>query len=213
MGFTYERVINPPSPSPSPPESETLLSQPNPTSKPTLNRITTPLLKALTILLALYGLTTLALTLLHPILHPPPPTTCSCGTSTTTALSLGCKYDSLAAAWLPPHCRDDDLTAEFDRAGPGPNGTWTYYADDYHTIPMSLDEVAMLADNQSARVKMTREWHVVHCLFYWRKMVRVKKGVVVGGMVEPSFDTEEHVRHCVGLCWGRVGGLRRELRW
>lgn len=48
---------------------------------------------------------------------------CYCGTSSTEAKSMGCKYDSLAAAWLPEHCRDDELTAEFDRSGDGPNGT------------------------------------------------------------------------------------------
>ncbi|PWY95401.1 hypothetical protein BO94DRAFT_456032, partial [Aspergillus sclerotioniger CBS 115572] len=144
---------------------------------------------------------------------PPAPKSCTCGTNTTTALSLNCKYDSLAAAWLPPHCRDDALTAEFDRSGPGPNGTWTYYADDHHTIPMSVEEVAMLANNQSARVKMTREWHVVHCLFYWRKMVRIRDRVVGGEevLLEPSFDNEEHVRHCVGVVLGESWGTEARV--
>lgn len=48
---------------------------------------------------------------------------CYCGNSTMEAKSMGCKYDSLAAAWLPEHCRDDELTAEFELSGPGENGT------------------------------------------------------------------------------------------
>jgi hypothetical protein len=55
-----------------------------------------------------------------------PPSSCRCGESVAEALSLGCKYDSLAVAWLPPHCRDDELTAEFEAQGTGPNGSWTY---------------------------------------------------------------------------------------
>lgn len=51
------------------------------------------------------------------------PQGCYCGTSSAEAKSMGCKYDSLAAAWLPEHCRDDELTAEFDHSGDGPNGT------------------------------------------------------------------------------------------
>lgn len=51
---------------------------------------------------------------------------CSCGKSVAEALKLGCKYDLLASAWLPEQCRDDELSAEFDRSGPGPNGEWTY---------------------------------------------------------------------------------------
>lgn len=52
--------------------------------------------------------------------------TCSCGKSVAEAIANGCKYDLLASAWLPEQCRDDELTAEFNKAGPGPNGEWTY---------------------------------------------------------------------------------------
>lgn len=69
---------------------------------------------------------------------------------------------------------------------------------------MAIEEVAALADNQSARVQMTRDWHVVHCLFYWRKMFRVRD--LEGVIVEPSFDHEEHIKHCIGVVledsWG-----------
>ncbi|RAL05406.1 uncharacterized protein BO80DRAFT_136147 [Aspergillus ibericus CBS 121593] len=225
MGFTYERVADNPSDpelvSPSDtPEDETLLSQPPSTRHSLLKRTITYLqstskpllfLQTLTILLALWGLTNLTTTLFHTVHSPPQTKTCYCGTSTTEALTLNCKFDSLAAAWLPPHCRDDELTAEFDHAGPGPNGTWTYYADDYHTIPMSIDEVALLADNQSARVQMTREWHVVHCLFYWRKMIRVRDRAAEGVMMEPSFDNEEHVRHCIGVVLGESWGTEARV--
>ncbi|PYI00225.1 hypothetical protein BO78DRAFT_381427 [Aspergillus sclerotiicarbonarius CBS 121057] len=230
MGFTYERVTtNPSDPelaSPTDaPEDEALLSQPQSTPqsllKRTINHLqstSTPLLllKILTVLLALWGLINLATILFltvhpHPSPNPPSPEACYCGTSTTEALALNCKFDSLAAAWLPPHCRDDELTAEFDHAGPGPNGTWTYYADDYHTIPMSIEEVALLADNQSARVQMTREWHVVHCLFYWRKMVRVKGREAEGVIVEPSFDNEAHVNHCIGVVLGESWGTEARV--
>jgi hypothetical protein len=51
-------------------------------------------------------------------------TGCDCGDSVAEATSLGCKFDSLSMAWLPEHCRDDELTAEFNTAGNGPNGTW-----------------------------------------------------------------------------------------
>lgn len=51
---------------------------------------------------------------------------CSCGESVAEAISRGCKYDLLASAWLPKQCRDDELSAEFDRSGPGLDGEWTY---------------------------------------------------------------------------------------
>jgi hypothetical protein len=38
---------------------------------------------------------------------------CSCGTSIAEALNRGCVFDPLVPAWVPPHCRDDELTEEF----------------------------------------------------------------------------------------------------
>jgi hypothetical protein len=148
-------------------------------------------------LLALWGLFSIVHSIVLSTRRNPPPKHCYCGNSTAEAISLGCKFDSLAAAWLPPYCRDEELTAEFERSGSGPNGRWTYFADERHTIPMTIGEVAALADNQSAKVLMTREWHVVHCLFYWRKQFRVRFREAKGGIVEPSFDSEEHIKHCV----------------
>ncbi|KAG9240415.1 hypothetical protein BJ878DRAFT_430339 [Calycina marina] len=71
---------------------------------------------------------------------------CNCGESVAEAKTMGCKYDSIMAAWLPPYCRDDDLTAEFEHAGFGLNGEWDYFSDIDKTRKMTLEEVSMLAD-------------------------------------------------------------------
>ncbi|KAG6039349.1 hypothetical protein E4U41_002849 [Claviceps citrina] len=120
-------------------------------------------------------------------------TSCSCGNSTAQARALGCKYDSLAAAWLPPHCRDDELTAEFDRSGPGKDGAWTYWRDRERTREISLAELAEMGDDRSFRFYMTGRWHVVHCIFYWRKEHRAR---LTGRVVEPRSDGEGHIKHC-----------------
>lgn len=44
---------------------------------------------------------------------------CDCGNSVAEAISRRCKFDALSMAWLPEHCRDDELTAEFDTTGKG----------------------------------------------------------------------------------------------
>ncbi|KAH6680458.1 hypothetical protein B0J14DRAFT_695843 [Halenospora varia] len=118
---------------------------------------------------------------------------CDCGDSVAEAISLGCKFDSLSMAWLPEHCRDDDLTAEFDTAGNGPNGTWIYWADTDHTIEMNVETVAAMGDDPSARAHMGTTWHRVHCVFYWRKLFRTKFN---GKIIEPRSDTEDHIKHC-----------------
>ncbi|KAF7592074.1 hypothetical protein BBP40_000740 [Aspergillus hancockii] len=229
MGIDYERVDNSASDpelgtSKDAPEEENLLRssdiEPDKLSKDDLVRGTTRVLSSpkarifrdiLIGLLALWGLFSIAHSIFLATRGNPPPKHCYCGNSTAEAISLGCKFDSLAAAWLPTYCRDEELTTEFEKAGPGPNGSWTYFADDYHKIPMTIEEVAALADNQSAKVMMTREWHVVHCLFYWRKQFRVRLREAEGGIVEPSFDSEEHITHCVMVILGDSWGTEARI--
>ncbi|XWX00242.1 hypothetical protein V2A60_008262 [Cordyceps javanica] len=133
---------------------------------------------------------------------------CDCGNSTAEALALGCKYDSLAATWLPEHCRNDELTAEFETSGPGPNGEWTYRTDAAHTEEISLTDIAKMVDNQELRFHMSGHWHVVHCIFYWRKKHRARFN---DKMVEPRSDNEKHIKHCGKITldpgYGTVAGV------
>lgn len=118
---------------------------------------------------------------------------CDCGASIQEAIVRGCKFDSLAMAWLPEHCRDDELTAEFNKMGNGPNGTWVYYADTLHTVEIDPEVVAAMGDIPSARAHMNENWHTIHCIFYWRKQYRTKFN---GKIVEPRSDSESHIKHC-----------------
>ncbi|MCJ1363531.1 hypothetical protein MMC16_002638 [Acarospora aff. strigata] len=122
-------------------------------------------------------------------------TSCSCGNSIEEAKSLDCEYDTLASAWLPPACRDEELTAEFDRAGPEPDGSWVYYTDLSKSGTYSIDEVAALADRPIYYYN-TKEWHVAHCTYNWRKAVRAH---FTGVTLELRADTEDHVKHCEAM--------------
>ncbi|KAF7516099.1 hypothetical protein G7054_g14293 [Neopestalotiopsis clavispora] len=42
----------------------------------------------------------------------------------------------------------------------------------------------------------SRDWHVVHCLYYWRKYARMRR---TGTVMEARFDSEAHVEHCTRL--------------
>lgn len=133
---------------------------------------------------------------------------CDCGDSVAEAISLGCSFDSLSMAWLPEHCRDDELTAEFNTMGDGPNGTWIYYADTRHTEVVDVAAVAAMGDNSSARVHMSKDWHMIHCLYYWRKKFRMRD---TGKIVEPRSDNEGHINHCImvilGSSYGTISGV------
>ena len=76
---------------------------------------------------------------------------------------------------------------------PGPNGTWIYYADTEHTIELDVSEVAAMGDDPSLRAHMDKDWHQIHCFYYWLKLHRTRKN---GKIIEPRSDTEGHIRHC-----------------
>jgi hypothetical protein len=97
-------------------------------------------------------------------LHVPHVIDCDCGNSIEEAKAKGCRYDSLAVSWLPPLCRDDKLLDEFERAGPGPQGAWLYYADSEATKPMTLDEVASLAELPLQQATLLRLSNGISCI-------------------------------------------------
>ena len=136
--------------------------------------------------LALYGLHCLSQETFKRVNEITKPTICNCGSSITEAKSKDCRFDSLATSWLPPACRDDELTAEFERSGPLEGGSWPYYKDLRKTHLLSVEDLANMADNESGdrTYYMTTEWYIARCLFYWRKMERAEG---LGTTIEKSF--------------------------
>ena len=135
------------------------------------------LLKTIICLFAIWGVLDISKAATTSILHSPsalrpvlkdgyvrhptaPQRSCRCGNTIAEALANDCKYDSHATAWLPPHCRDDELLEEWERSGRGPNGTWEYFADQSREHPLTVDEVAMLPLTDGF-FWMTQEWHVM----------------------------------------------------
>ncbi|RDA95408.1 hypothetical protein CP533_3436 [Ophiocordyceps camponoti-saundersi (nom. inval.)] len=131
----------------------------------------------------------------HPETLEPGRNTCHCGNTIKEALARGCVYDTMATAWLPPYCRDEKLTAEFDKSGPGPNGQWSYFADKAGIEPLTTSQMAGLGETGGS-FWASRDWHIVHCLFYWQKYVRMRE---TGVVMEERFDSLDHVKHCSRL--------------
>ncbi|KAL2881003.1 hypothetical protein SGCOL_003658 [Colletotrichum sp. CLE4] len=170
----------------------------------------------LIVLLAAYGLYSL-LTSNSPSTLRPQDRSCNFGETIAEARANGCVYDSLAAAWLPPHCRSPELTAEFESLGPNEpdttGSTWGYWHDKNQTHPMTLEEVSQLPEaarhGQHARFFTTHQWHLVHCVFYWRKMweaARCSRGVSGAScgkdgvlVIEKRYDTLMHINHCMTM--------------
>ncbi|KAE8386112.1 hypothetical protein BDV23DRAFT_187585 [Aspergillus alliaceus] len=117
---------------------------------------------------------------------------CNCGETVSEAIANGCRYDSFAAAWLPPACRNDELIDHFEHAGPNPDGSWLYYADKNKTQVLSLEEVSMLPET-GGHFFTTHQWHLVHCAYYWKKMfLAIEKGTII----EHRYNNLAHLEHC-----------------
>ena len=164
-----------------------------------LNRFFAFLAKAIPLLAAAWALVFLAnwsISSLHPGKRA---VSCSCGgTTVAEAVSRGCKFTPLAIAWLPPQCLDEELADDFDKAGPG--GKWEYWADLNATTPITREEVGMLADTGGV-FYTTQEWHVMHCMYTWRKHYRSKWTRVT---IENRSNGIKHIHHCEGIVRDRA---------
>jgi hypothetical protein len=139
-------------------------------------------------------------------------TQCWCGTQNEEAVAMGCIYDHIAVDWLPSHCHDADLVAEFDTSGPGTNGTWPYYRVESQGIlgrnftpieghlETTIDTLAQRGENYWA----TTEWHVAHCLFTWRKQMKFLSQDMKGHLMEPWNAKEAHAKHCSEYIWNVI---------
>jgi hypothetical protein len=159
-------------------------------------RIIRVLIKGITILLASYGALVLSMSLYkateearHTAIKR-----CDCGSSVAEAKALGCEFVPLAAAWLPAACRDTDLEDDFNRQGPGESGTWKYWLEKNGTAhEIDVKDLGDLADSHSLYFT-TRRWHVTHCAYYW---IKAWRSSTTGIPVEPRYDHEGHIRHCL----------------
>ncbi|KAH0563431.1 hypothetical protein GP486_002006 [Trichoglossum hirsutum] len=152
--------------------------------------------KTIVISFALWGLVSITRdAIAH--LRKPRNGACNCGSSIAEAKLRGCRYDSLSTSWLPQQCRDDELTAEFDKASP--SGEWTYYSDhNSNSSTYTLEEIAMKAEMKSMKDRrfwVTAEWHTVHCFFFWRKEQRAAK---LGTVIEFT-GFKSHADHCTEM--------------
>jgi hypothetical protein len=129
---------------------------------------------------------------------------------------MGCHYDHLAVDWLPDSCIDKDLVTEFDASGPGADGTWPYFDVGNSTeaggsagfVPINSTDIDDFA-KAGRWYFATREWHILHCMFTWRKQFRAGFDAA---NVEPWNNNEEHIRHCSEYIMRTVSwGLSKDI--
>ncbi|KAK2605523.1 hypothetical protein N8I77_008356 [Diaporthe amygdali] len=114
-------------------------------------------------------------------------TVATCGSTLAEAQALNCTWDLLAAAWLPPACIDEELTADFRAQGP-----WTYFADREGTQELFEEELQYRVGKGNEYYTSLR-YHKTHCSYQWRKMHRAMER---GTKIENKLADYHHTMHC-----------------
>jgi hypothetical protein len=125
----------------------------------------------------------------------------SCGDSPSSARQDNCIFDLMSFSWLPPPCADPDLTAQFVGLQ-----NWTWWVDENRTTAVPLEEVSK---GNHAELFVTREYHMYHCTYMWRKLHR---GLLKSdetperrGVVDTYIGRYEHTSHCEMMLLGMEG--------
>lgn len=150
-------------------------------------------ISVLFLLLALITITTLHIQLLK---RTAPPPRKHCGDSLQEANTLGCTFDNLVKAWLPPQCPRFGQV-EFSQAGMEANNgsAWRYYLDRAGTQELTVDEMAALAHKMEGgpRWWTTGREHMTHCTWM---LIRIAYVLSTGDRKDLLVADFHHAKHC-----------------
>ena len=132
---------------------------------------------------------------LSTFLAAPSPQLFDCGNSPDTARAMGCHFDIMSFSWLPAACYDTELSYNFTYAYPNVTTPtrWQWYEDEYGGKPVPLADVET---GNYKKLYVTWEYHVVHCVFMWKKLHRA---VNSGGRVDSYVGNLAHTEHCARI--------------
>lgn len=125
----------------------------------------------------------------------------SCGNTTSSALLANCTFDVMSFSWLPLPCSDPELTAEFLNLR-----EWSWWLDESATIVLPFEKVAT---GEYAAVYVTREYHMYHCTYMWRKLhrgvLKAQENAEKRGIVDDYIGAYQHTSHCEKMLVGQEG--------
>ncbi|GJN75934.1 hypothetical protein VFPBJ_08878 [Purpureocillium lilacinum] len=116
-----------------------------------------------------------------------------CGSSAEEARRLGCLFDELSFAWQAPACYDKETIDEFQAAG-----SWEFFADEYSAEAVPHDQLALTEEP----VHVTFRFHIAHCLFLRRQMVRL---LLRGAAMDTHLGAYRHTVHCGKTMLNKAG--------
>lgn len=106
--------------------------------------------------------------------NSPSPEYQHCGNSTDIAKSRGCQFDLLNYVWLPERCIEKETVEEFRIWLNSPErqfGSWPFFADREGHERIANEQA--LSERVNVDTRAPQEEHLAHCIFLWRRLVRV----------------------------------------
>ncbi|KAL7795105.1 hypothetical protein V8C37DRAFT_415067 [Trichoderma ceciliae] len=121
-----------------------------------------------------------------------------CGNSPSDAQALGCRYSIVLHAWLPQDClTDDDLE---DEGLMYQDRNWPYEINGRN---LTMEE---LRQGEYGHFTTTFDWHVVHCMYVWKRIHRV--ALDASQKIDSYTANFHHTNHCVKMIGGDPGGMK-----
>jgi hypothetical protein len=109
-----------------------------------------------------------------------------CGNNPTTARERGCHFDIMSMIWIPHECYDPELTEEFASEK---SWEWSLHENGTDLIP---EAEIRKGDIQNGWVRF--EYHITHCLYTWRKVIKqIERG---GAPIDGYVSNHTHTEHC-----------------
>ncbi|PMD29153.1 hypothetical protein L207DRAFT_262418 [Hyaloscypha variabilis F] len=122
----------------------------------------------------------------------------SCGDTPSSARQANCVFDIMSFSWLPNACAEPELTTEFLGLR-----NWTWWIDADKQEPVPFDEVAW---GDHTELYVTREYHMYHCTYMWRKLhrglLRGQSNAEGRGVVDTYIGQYGHTAHCEMMLLG-----------
>lgn len=114
-----------------------------------------------------------------------------CGNSAEEARAAGCHFEVLSWAWQADECHDIELENQFKQLD-----DWRFFRDKEGTIEIPPSEYGQDERRHDLIIWGSRNWHIVHCLYMWRKMHRAPQ---LGLRWDEYMKDFAHTMHCNGV--------------
>ncbi|OKL61522.1 hypothetical protein UA08_03513 [Talaromyces atroroseus] len=116
-----------------------------------------------------------------------------CGTSAAQARELGCTFNQLTWAWLPPNCPSYE-NEQFLKAE-GEERQWVFYEDLAQTRVVGADAWEQVLDGELMVFGETRE-HLTHCVL---RFLSISQIIRDGTPYYEKLVEYKHSKHCADL--------------